>query len=91
MKIVYSVVLTKKFEKQLSKLDVFNANIMLKWIDINIDQIENPIQKGKALHGNYDGLWRYRVGDYRIICKIEDQELLVLALELGHSREKYKK
>ena len=44
-----------------------------------------------VLHGNYDGLWRYRVGDYRIICKIEDQELLVLALELGHRREKYKK
>jgi mRNA interferase RelE/StbE len=41
------------------------------------------------LRGDLNGLWRYRVGDYRIICEIQEQKLIVLALAIGHRREIY--
>ena len=48
-----------------------------------IGSMENPRDRGKALSGNLAGLWRYRVGDYRIICDIRDSEFVILALEIG--------
>jgi len=50
----------------------------------------DPRQCGKALTGDKDGLWRYRIGDYRAICKIEAERLVVLVLEIGHRREIYR-
>ncbi|MFA5607450.1 MAG: type II toxin-antitoxin system RelE/ParE family toxin [Leucobacter sp.] len=47
-----------------------------------IGSLENPRDRGKMLTGNLAGLWRYRVGDYRIICDILDEELVVLALDV---------
>ena len=52
--------------------------------------MENQRQKGKALVGNKLGLWRYRIGDYRLICKIEDEKLIILALAIAHRRDVYK-
>ncbi|KXT84133.1 RelE/StbE replicon stabilization toxin [Streptococcus sp. DD11] len=56
-----------------------------------LDGLSNPRQIGKALLGPYKGLWRYRVGNYRVICQIIDDQLLVLALEVGHRKEIYKR
>lgn len=53
--------------------------------------LENPRIHGKALTGGLNGLWRYRVGDYRIICELRDEELVVLVVEMGHRSEVYKK
>lgn len=51
----------------------------------------NPCAKGIALQGEkYKGLWRYRVGDYRLICQIKDQEVIILVLEIGHRKEIYR-
>lgn len=50
----------------------------------------DPRAPGKALTGRFSGLWRYRVGDYRIICKIEDDRLVVLVVEVGHRRDIYR-
>jgi mRNA interferase RelE/StbE len=51
----------------------------------------NPRLTGKALQGDLKGLWRYRVGDYRLIAQIKDAELLILVIELGHRKGIYKK
>jgi len=53
--------------------------------------MNNPRSKGKALSGNLKGLWRYRVGDYRVICQIIDNEVVILVVELGHRKEIYRK
>ena len=51
---------------------------------------ENPRQWGKPLHGDKQGLWRYRVGDYRLICDIQDQKITLLVLEIGHRKDVYR-
>ena len=51
---------------------------------------ENPRLHGKSLTGGLRGLWRYRVGDYRIICELKDKELTVLVIDIGHRSNVYK-
>ena len=51
---------------------------------------EDPCVIGKALKADYSGLWRYRIGDYRLICQIKKQNLIILAMTIGHRREIYK-
>lgn len=85
----YRVETTPKFDRQLAKLDKFTARMILKWLSKNIDNTDNPKKFGKSLVGNHNGKWRYRIGDYRVICKIEENELIVLALEVGHRRKIY--
>ena len=51
---------------------------------------ENPRQWGKPLHGEKQGLWRYRVGHYRLICDIQDERVIVLVLEVGHRKDVYR-
>lgn len=55
-----------------------------------IETAEDPRRFGKALTANLTGLWRYRIGDYRVICLIQDEKLLVLALKVGHRRQLYR-
>ena len=50
---------------------------------------ENPRVHGKGLVENKSGQWRYRIGDYRVICEIKDEEIIILVLEIGHRREIY--
>lgn len=85
----YSVASTPDFEKQMRKLDKYTATMIRAWITKNLDGCSNPRLRGKALNGNKSGQWRYRIGDYRLICKIEDNQLVILALEVGHRREIY--
>lgn len=60
------------------------------WIDKNLEGCENSRNHGKSLTANRNGQWRYRIGDYRLICEIRDTELVILALTIGHRREVYK-
>lgn len=55
----------------------------------NLEQCENPRQHGKALTGDKSGQWRYRIGDYRIISEILDEEIQILVLEVGHRKKIY--
>lgn len=87
----YQIKHTKRFDKQLEKLEKGAAVKILNYLRNTIDGTENPRNFGKALTGNYKGLWRYRVGDYRIICNIQDEKCIVLALETGHRKEIYGK
>ena len=70
----------EKFDKQLSKLDRQTQVTLLRWLVNRIDGIENPRLYGKAMTGDKRGLWRYRIGRYRVICQIRDEQLIILAL-----------
>lgn len=87
----YKVDYTKQALKQIKKFDNYTKAMILHWIDKNLNKTENPFQHGKELKGNYKGKWKYKVGDYRIISVIKDDELLILVVEVGHRREIYKK
>ena len=76
-------------EKQLRKLDRPEQKRLLDWLLDRIDGCKNPRHFGEPLRGDLAGLWRYRVGDYRIICEIQDEQLVVLALAIGHRRGIY--
>ncbi len=85
----YKVVFTEKAKKQLKKLDKHISALIIGWIEKNIENSTNPRLYGKGLVGNKAGQWRYRIGDYRIICEIQDDKIIVLILEIGHRKEIY--
>ncbi len=87
----YKVVFSEKSKKQLKKLDRHTAALIIGWLEKNIENCENPRIHGKGLVENRSGQWRYRIGDYRIICEINDEEVIVLVLEVGHRKEIYNK
>ena len=82
----YKIVPTPKFAKSFKKLDPF----VRKQIKAYLNRVtENPRAKGTALVANRTGQWRYRIGAYRVIVNIQDNELIILALEVGHRRDIY--
>lgn len=85
----WSVEFTKTAEKQLKKLDKQRQAEILDYLEDEVAVLVNPRTRGKALVGNKHGLWRYRIGDYRVICDIRDAQLVLLAVTLGHRREVY--
>lgn len=87
---MYKVVFTKSALKQLKKLDKATAALILGWIRKNLEGCENPRIHGKGLTANRSGQWRYRVGDYRIIAEINDTEIIILVVNVGHRSDIYK-
>lgn len=85
----YKVEVTQKFEKEFKKLDRYTQKMIKSWIEKNLIGCSNPRQHGKGLTANRSGQWRYRIGDYRLICAIQDDELIILALTVGHRKEIY--
>lgn len=85
----YRVVFTENAKKDLKKLDRHTAALILGWIRKNLEGCGDPRVHGKELTANRSGEWRYRVGDYRIIAKIEDSRLIILVVTVGHRREIY--
>lgn len=85
----YQVEVTTRFEREFKKLDRYTQRMIKSWIDKNLVNCADPRQHGKSLTANRSGQWRYRIGDYRLICQIQDQELIILALSVGHRREIY--
>lgn len=85
----YSVETTARFDKEFKKLDRYTQRMIKGWIDKNLVDTEDPRQHGKALTANRSGQWRYRIGDYRLICQIDDGKLIILALSVGHRRDVY--
>lgn len=76
----YSLMYSEKAQKQLNKLDNSMKSKILKYIDQNLFDTDNPKKFGKALR--LKGFWRYRVENYRIIVKIEENELLILVVQI---------
>ena len=86
----YKIETTSRFDQEFKKLNKYTQSMIKAWITKNLMNCENPRIHGKALTANRKGQWRYRIGDYRLICEIEDNELVILALSVGHRREVYK-
>ena len=78
----YSLMYSKKAQKPLNKLDNSMKSKILKYIDQNLFDTDNPKKFGKALRYNLKGFWKYRVENYRIIVKIEENELLILIVQI---------
>ncbi len=77
--------------KQLGKLGRSEAKRIRDFLRHRLSTLEDPRQTGKALQGSRLGdLWRYRVGDYRIICELQDHRLVVLVISIGHRRDIYR-
>ena len=85
----YRVEYSERAIKELKKLNRYTRQMIYAWISKNLVGCENPRQHGKGLTANRSGQWRYRIGDYRLICEIKDNELVILALSVGHRREIY--
>jgi mRNA interferase RelE/StbE len=85
----YQVETTPRFDKAISKLDKHIQKIIKSWIIKNLVNTNNPRIHGKGLTANMAGQWRYRIGDYRLICEIQDEKLIILMLDVGHRRDIY--
>lgn len=87
----WQVEYTDKARKQLMKLDAGQRRIVLAWIDKNLEGCSNPRALGKPLKGPLSGAWRYRVGNYRPLCAIQDDRLLITALNVQHRSKVYRR
>lgn len=70
-------------------MDKATSKLILNYLFKNIDGQPDPRVKGKGLTANRSGQWRYRIGSYRVVCEIMDDELVVLAITVGHRRDIY--
>ena len=87
--IVWRVDFLEPAKRELKKLDKRWQLAILDYLEDEIANLENPRSRGKALVGDKQGLWRYRVADYRIICEIQDSELVIVAVTIGHRKNIY--
>ncbi len=86
---MYKVVATKEFLKSLKKLDKGAQQLIKRYIENNIQGSTNPKSKGKPLQYNLSGYWRYRIGDYRLICEIREKEVIIVLVDIGHRKNIY--
>ena len=86
---MYKVVFSELAKKNIKRLDKHTAKLILAWIRKNLEGCSNPRAHGKALNANHSGEWRYRIGDYRLMCEIQDDKLIILALTIGHRSDIY--
>ena len=84
----YRVEVTPEARRDLRRLDPPAARRVLRFLGERVAVLDDPRSLGAALVGS--PLWRYRVGDLRIVVSIEDSRLVVLVLEIGHRREIYR-
>jgi mRNA interferase RelE/StbE len=87
---MWRIELTRTAERQITKLDRAAQRSIQRFLRDRLLPADDPRQWGKPLHGEKRGLWRYRVGDYRLICDIQDEQITVLVLELGHRKDVYR-
>ncbi|MFI8528496.1 type II toxin-antitoxin system RelE/ParE family toxin [Promicromonospora sukumoe] len=79
----WQVLTTERFDKEFKKLDRAIKGQIGRYID-KLETLDDPRLRGSALTANHAGLWRYRIGNYRLIVTFEDAELTILALSVGH-------
>lgn len=80
----YRIRTSERFDREFSKLDKYTQKMIKAWIMKHLDGCENPRVTGKGLTANRSGQWRYRIGDYRMICEICDDVLVIMALTVGY-------
>jgi len=88
--LAWTVEISNIAEGQLRKLDRPIRERILDWLDDRIEGCKNPRHFGDSLKGDHAGFWRYRTGNYRVLCDIQDEKVVVLVLTIGHRRDVYK-
>lgn len=84
----WKIELSAQVDRDLAKLDPPQTKRILEFLRERVAPLDNPRSIGQALQGSRLGeFWKYRVGDYRLICKLEDDRLLILVLRVGHRKE----
>ena len=87
----WKIEFSRQADRDLTKLDPQHSQRILKFLRDRVAKLEDPRSLGKSLQGpTFGELWRYRVGDFRIICKMEDDRLVVLVIRIGHRKEIYR-
>lgn len=88
-RLVWTIKFNASALKQFKKLDKSIQKKILKFLTLRISPLENPRISGKPLSYDKFGLWRYRIEDFRIVCQINDDALLILVVRVGHRKEVY--
>ena len=86
----YKLEWERKAAKEFSKLDKVSQKQIQKFLN-SVAESENPRQQGYGLKHELSGLWRYDIGAYRVLCDIEDEVFIVVAVRVGHRRNVYNK
>jgi mRNA interferase RelE/StbE len=87
----WKIELSERADRELTNLDPQHSKRILNFLRQRLAIREDPRRLGKALQGaTFGELWRYRVGDFRIVCKIEDEKLVVLVVQVGHRKDIYR-
>lgn len=81
---------TRRARKELSRIHPDDARRILRFVRESLHATDDPRRYGKPLRGRNSELWRYRIGDYRLVCHLQDERLLVLVVRVGHRREVYR-
>jgi len=89
--LTWTIEVDRKAFKEIAALDKPVRARITSFLKNRLAKIENPRTIGETLHGQLKNFWKYRIGDYRLICKIEDETVTVLVLRVKHRREVYKK
>ncbi len=87
----WQVVISNIALKTLKKMDKQTASLILGYIEKRLAGCDNPRAFGKPLVADHHGKWRYRIGDYRLLCFIEDEKILITVIAIGHRKDIYKK
>jgi mRNA interferase RelE/StbE len=85
----YEIKFSQAALRSLNQLDETTRDMIFAWIFKNLVDTTKPREIGLPLKGKLKGLWRYRIGKYRILAKIDDRELIILVIDIGHRRRIY--
>jgi mRNA interferase RelE/StbE len=86
----WAIEIARTAEKQIKKLDRQAQESIVRFLRDRLQPSANPRQWGKPLQGDKAGLWRYRVGDYRLVCAIQDERITMLVLRVDHRKNVYR-
>lgn len=87
---VWTISVKEKVTKAIDKMDKKPKQQIQHFLTCVLPNLENPRSQGKNLTGILSHLWRYRIGDYRVLCEIRDKELVIIAVNIGDRRDVYK-
>ncbi len=87
---VWRIEFAESVQKDVRKLDAQERKCIRDFIEVKVALLEDPRSLGKPLSGGLSGLWRYRVGNYRVIANIEDRDVRILVVKIAHRKEVYR-
>jgi mRNA interferase RelE/StbE len=88
--LVWTIEFVPEVTRELKKLGRSEAARIIRTLEERIAVLDDPRSLGAPLVGEYAGYWRWRIGDYRVVARIEDARVVILVVRVGHRREVYR-